>query len=52
MVNGLNTSYSLSFEEFRDLFQKETFYVYEPDNDGINSEKDDEYYIWKSKNAN
>ena len=52
MVNGLNTSYSLSFEEFRDLFQKETFYVYEPDNDGINSEKDDEYYLWKSMNAN
>ncbi len=51
-VNGVNAHYMLSFESFRDLYCNETFYVYEPSDDGINTEKDDEYYSWKSKNAN
>lgn len=51
-VNGKNSHYLLSYEDFKNLYQKETFYVYEPTDETVNTEKDDEYYSWKSKNAN
>ena len=48
-VEGL--SYSLSVEEFKELYGTYTFYVYEKEEDEvfIDKEKDDEYYSWWHK---
>ena len=46
----LNGYYVLSWSMFIELFEKQTFYLYEKQNDeGINVEKDVEYYTWREK---
>lgn len=46
----MHSSYKLSWKTFIELFSKETFYLYEKHNDeGINLEKDVEYYTWREK---
>ncbi|MBQ1521745.1 MAG: hypothetical protein IIZ74_03185 [Erysipelotrichaceae bacterium] len=51
-VHTPNSRYKLSLNEFRDLFVREQLYLYIPNSDGIDTEKDDAYYAWKRKNAN
>ena len=51
-VHTPNSRYRLTLNEFRDLFVKEDLYLYVPDGSSIDSEKDEAYYAWKSKNAN
>ena len=51
-VHTPNTRYKLTLNEFKELFIKEELFLYIPSNDGIDTEKDDAYYTWKSKNAN
>ena len=46
----MNGSYILSLQMFEELFRKQVFYLYEKQNDeGINLEKDVEYYTWREK---
>ena len=44
--------YSLSFKEFEELYSKETFYLYDDKEEGIDEEKDSDYYQWKSRGVN
>ena len=45
-----NGYYVLSLNMFMELFSKQTFYLYEKQNDeGINTEKDVEYYTWRER---
>ena len=48
-VEGL--SYSLSYEEFKELYGSCTFYLFEEEKEEvyIDKEKDDEYYSWWHK---
>ncbi len=42
-----NSSYNLTIDEFKKLFENSTFYIYSYDNKTfIDSKKDDEYYSW------
>ena len=46
----LHSTYKLPWKMFIELFSKETFYLYEKQNDeGINLKKDIEYYTWREK---
>ena len=51
-VSGENSHYLLSVREFAELFGRETFYIYDQIQQTIDTEKDDEYYAWKNRNAN
>ena len=50
-VQSKNAAYVLTIEDFQDLFEKEVFYLYEPNDSGfeISKEKDEEYYGWYHK---
>lgn len=50
-VQSKNASYVLTIEDFQELFEKEIFYLYEPETNGfeISKEKDEEYYGWYHK---
>lgn len=52
VVKGTNSRYTLSPEDFVSLYNNETFFLYKPLEGSIDLDKDDEYYSWKSKNAN
>ncbi len=51
-IHGPNAHYKLSFNDFQELYKNENFFLYKPETDEINTEKDNEYYAWKAKNAN
>lgn len=51
-IKNPNSHYKISLDEFKDLFRKETFYLYIPKDEGVNTEKDEEYYAWKSRGTN
>ncbi len=51
-IKNPNSHYKISLEEFKELFRKETFYLYIPKDEGVNVEKDEEYYAWKSRGTN
>ena len=48
-VYSLNSSYSLSFEEFIELFKNNKFMIEDFDDSQIDLEKDKEYYSFKHK---
>lgn len=48
-VYSLNSSYSLSFEEFFELFKNNKFIIEDFDDSQIDLEKDKEYYSFKHK---
>ena len=52
VVKGLNSRYTLSPEDFVSLYTNETFFLYKPLEGSIDLEKDEDYYTWKSRNAN
>lgn len=47
-----NSHYTLSFTDFRDLYENSTFYLYQPSYDEIDMEKDAAYYSWKNQSIN
>ena len=49
LIIGLNSKYSLSFEEFKDLYKENKFIVYEENDENFDFSRDDEYYGWKHK---
>lgn len=51
-IKNPNSHYKISLDEFKELFRKETFYLYIPKDEGVNVEKDEEYYAWKSRGTN
>lgn len=51
-IKNPNSHYKISLEEFKELFKKETFYLYIPKDEAVNIEKDEEYYAWKSRGTN
>lgn len=50
-VYGEHAHYTLTFQDFLDLFSHESLYLYEKDEEyvEISKEKDDEYYGWYHK---
>ncbi len=50
-VKNPSAHYKISLDQFKQLFGKENFYLYVPKDEAVNTEKDDEYYAWKSRNA-
>jgi len=51
-VNMPNAHYLLSLEQFKELFSRQTFYLYTKYEDSIDLSKDEEYYSWKNKPTN
>ena len=51
-VSGPNAHYLLTVEQFRDLFGRENFYIYDCYEQSIDPDKDDDYYAWKSRITN
>ena len=49
LIIGLNSKYSLTFEEFKDLYKENKFIVYEENDENFDFSRDDEYYGWKHK---
>lgn len=49
LVIGLNCKYSLSYEEFKDIYDGAKFVVYEENEESFDFSRDDEYYGWKHK---
>ena len=49
LIIGLNSKYSLTFEEFKDLYKESKFIVYEENDENFDFSRDDEYYGWKHK---
>ena len=49
LIMGLNSKYSLSFEEFKELYKDNKFIVYEENEENFDFSRDDEYYGWKHK---
>ena len=49
LVIGVNSKYSLSYEQFKELFMDAKFVVYEENEESFDFSRDDEYYGWKHK---
>ena len=49
LIMGLKSKYSLTFEEFKDLYKESKFIVYEENDENFDFSRDDEYYGWKHK---
>ena len=50
VAKSTGSTYRLNENEFTELFQNETFYLYETAvQDTVNHEKDEEYYSWQHK---
>ena len=51
LVYGPSVHYFLLLEEFMDLFQKQSFFLYTAslEEKDISLQKDEEYYRWKNK---
>ena len=48
-AKGLSWQAALSRKDFLDLFEQNTFWVYEKKEEKISSEKDEDYYQWASR---
>lgn len=48
-VRNENLSCYISFADFEDLFSKQSFYLYEDEEEFVSIEKDKEYYAMKHK---
>lgn len=48
-VRNENLSCYISFEDFEELFAKQSFYLYEDEEEFVSIEKDKEYYAMKHK---
>ncbi|MBR0230368.1 MAG: hypothetical protein IJL94_03160 [Erysipelotrichaceae bacterium] len=46
------TRFTLTVEDFKELYGKEPFFLYKPDDSNVNAEKDEEYYSWKASGVN
>lgn len=51
-VHTKNCHYSITIDEFKELFSKEEFYLYTNIQSSIDEEKDADYYSWKNKGVN
>ena len=51
-VTAPNAHYLLTIEQFRELFGRQPFYLYDQIQQAIDPEKDDEYYAWKNQRTN
>ena len=49
IVVGVNCKYSLSFDEFKEIYEQAKFVVYEENEESFDFSRDDEYYGWKHK---
>ena len=49
LVISTNSKYSLSYEEFKELYSVAKFIVYEEKDENFDFSRDDEYYSWKHK---
>ena len=49
LIIGVNSKYSLSFDEFKELYKDSKFVVYEEKDENFDFSRDDEYYGWKHK---
>ncbi len=47
-----NFRYNLSFEQFSELYQDETFYLYNNGEQVVDEQKDQDYYSWKARGIN
>lgn len=52
IIKAISYHSTISIQDFIDLYKNEDFYLYLPKDENINIEKDEQYYSWKSKNAN
>ena len=49
-IQNDRSRYTLSFQDFIELYADQTFYIYEnKQEEGVNTEKDEEYYGWYHK---
>lgn len=50
LVKGSSSTYRITLDEVVELFHDDTFYLYdEVPHEGVNIEKDNEYYAWRNK---
>lgn len=50
LVVDVNVKYSLTIEEFLDLYKKEEFVIYKDEKEeSVDNKKDEEYYSWEHK---
>ncbi len=49
LILNANSSLLLNYEEFKKLYEKVTFFIYEEKEESYDFAKDDEYYSWKHK---
>ncbi len=52
VIKALSFHSQITYDDFVKLYCREHFYLYIPKDEKINSNKDEQYYSWKSKNAN
>ena len=49
LIIGVNSKYSLSYEQFKELYKDNKFIVYEESEENFDFSRYDEYYSWKHK---
>lgn len=49
LIKATNSTYYLSYDEFKDLYENCKFIVYEEKEENFDFSRDDEYYSWKHK---
>lgn len=49
LVISTNSKYSLTYDEFKELYSMAKFIVYEEKEENFDFSRDDEYYGWKHK---
>ena len=49
LVMASNSTYYLSYDQFKELFNEASFIEYEDNDATIDYQRDDEYYSWKHK---
>ena len=49
LVIGINSKYTLTYEEFISLYKDAKFVIYEENEESFDFSRDDEYYSWKHK---
>ncbi|MBE6124467.1 MAG: hypothetical protein E7184_02915 [Erysipelotrichaceae bacterium] len=48
-VSNPNSAYTISYEEFKTLYNKQEFYIYTEESFEIDASRDEEYYKWNHK---
>jgi len=49
IVKNSNSRYSIPLNQLKEMFGKETFYVYQDNQESVDTQKDEEYYAWKNQ---